>query len=108
MKRYFVIGVLLLTVTAGAACGEPAPTPTVTRTPASELAVAPKPTPTVPPTLALSPRPDSRATREYELGLHFAEGGLLTLALEAYSKAIELDSTLAMAYAARAHVYFLG
>ena len=66
--------------------------------------MAPIPTPTVPPTLSPSPRPESRATREYELGLHFEEGGLLTLALEAYSKAIELDPSLGDAYYHRAQV----
>ena len=50
---------------------------------------------------------EDRAYEEYEAGLQLEERGNLNRAFEAYSRAIELDRTLAVAYSARAHVYFL-
>ncbi len=53
LKRYFVIGVLVLAVTAGVACGEPSPAPTPTLTPTAALPSPGDPVVTVIPRLAL-------------------------------------------------------
>ena len=50
---------------------------------------------------------EDKAYEEYDRGLELEERGNLTKAFEAYSKAIEIDRTLAVAYSARAHVYYL-
>ena len=60
MKWHFVVGVLVLAVTAIVACNGHVPTPTVTPTPAQTslpTANGPVPTPTVAPTLAHTPLP---------------------------------------------------